>query len=142
MDNFGPEDERTLKFCGSNMNESLKGRQRNLDKNKNNKIDAEDFKLLRKGEKDIKKMNNLSKRHGMEEQETKEGRHFGSFDDNEWIDDKDRIFNNDFDFDYDEEEFNDYPSFKEKHPDSIWFGGKDYFDNYKKHHNTNHHKIE
>ena len=71
----------------------------------------------------------------MEEQETKEGRHFGSFDDNEWIDDKDRIFNNDFDFDYDEEEFNDYPSFKEKHPDSIWFGGKNYFDNYKKHHN-------
>ena len=135
MDNFGPEDERTKQFCGSSMNEALKGRQRKLDKNKNNKIDAEDFKLLRKGEKDIKKMNNLSKRHGMEEQETKEGRHFGSFDDNEWIDDKDRIFNNDFDFDYDEEEFNDYPSFKEKHPDSIWFGGKDYFDTYKKHHN-------
>ena len=51
MDNFGPEDERTLKFCGSNVNESLKGRQRNLDKNKNNKIDAEDFKMLRKGKK-------------------------------------------------------------------------------------------
>ena len=51
MDNFGPEDERTLKFCGSNMNESLKGRQRNLDKNKNNKIDAEDFKMLRNGKK-------------------------------------------------------------------------------------------
>jgi hypothetical protein len=51
MDNFGPEDERTLKFCGSNMNESLKGRQRNLDKNKNNKIDAEDFKMLRQGKK-------------------------------------------------------------------------------------------
>jgi len=51
MDNFGPEDERTLKFCGSNMNESLKGRQRRLDKNKNNKIDAEDFKMLRQGKK-------------------------------------------------------------------------------------------
>jgi hypothetical protein len=51
MDNFGPEDERTLKFCGSSMNESLKGRQRNLDKNKNNKIDAEDFKMLRQGKK-------------------------------------------------------------------------------------------
>jgi len=51
MDNFGPEDERTLKFCGSDMNESLKGRQRRLDKNKNNKIDAEDFKMLRKGKK-------------------------------------------------------------------------------------------
>ena len=51
MDNFGPEDERTLKFCGSNMNEELKGRQKRLDKNKNNKIDAEDFKMLRKGKK-------------------------------------------------------------------------------------------
>jgi len=51
MDNFGPEDERTLKFCGSDMNEELKGRQRKLDRNKNNKIDAEDFKMLRKGKK-------------------------------------------------------------------------------------------
>ena len=51
MDNFGPEDERTLKFCGSDMNESLKGRQRKLDRNKNNKIDAEDFKMLRQGKK-------------------------------------------------------------------------------------------
>ena len=51
MDNFGPEDERTLKFCGSDVNESLKGGQRKLDKNKNNKIDAEDFKMLRKSKK-------------------------------------------------------------------------------------------
>ena len=51
MDNFGPEDERTLKFCGSDMNEELKGRQRKLDRNKNNKIDAEDFKMLRQGKK-------------------------------------------------------------------------------------------
>jgi hypothetical protein len=76
MDKFGPDDDRTKQFCGDSMNESLKGRQRRLDKNKNNKIDAEDFKLLRKGEKDIKKMNNLSKRHGMEEQETEEGNAF------------------------------------------------------------------
>jgi hypothetical protein len=76
MDKFGPEDERTKQFCGDSMNEGLKGRQRKLDKNKNNKIDAEDFKLLRKGEKDIKKMNNLSKKHGMEEQETEEGNAF------------------------------------------------------------------
>jgi hypothetical protein len=133
MDKFGPDDDRTKQFCGDSMNESLKGRQRRLDKNKNNKIDAEDFEMLRNGsksDKTIKKVNKISKRHGMEE-----GKHFGSFDDNEWIDDKDRIFNNDFDFDYDEEEFNDYPSFKEKHPDSKWFGGKDYFDTYKKHHN-------
>lgn len=76
MDNFGPEDERTKQFCGDSMNEELKGRQKKLDKNKNNKIDAEDFKLLRKGKEDIKKMNNLSKRHGMEEQETEEGNAF------------------------------------------------------------------
>lgn len=82
MDKFGPDDDRTKQFCGDSMNESLKGRQRRLDKNKNNKIDAEDFKLLRKGEKDIKKMNNLSKRHGMEEQETEEGNAFSGALDN------------------------------------------------------------
>jgi hypothetical protein len=71
MDNFGPEDERTQKFCGSNkmgldkykfsVNERLRGRQRNIDKNKNNKIDAEDFKMLRKGEtKEGKKFPDLS----------------------------------------------------------------------------------
>lgn len=43
------------------LNESLSGRQRKyLDKNKNNKIDSEDFKLLRKGKK----------------KETKEGKKF------------------------------------------------------------------
>ena len=67
MDNFGPEDERTQQFCGSNkmgldkykfsMNERLRGRQRNIDKNKNNKIDAEDFEMLRKGETKEGKMN-------------------------------------------------------------------------------------
>lgn len=51
MEKFGPDNERTLKFCGSQMNESLKGRQRRLDRNKNNKIDAEDFKMLRQGKK-------------------------------------------------------------------------------------------
>lgn len=79
MDNFGPEDERTKQFCGSSMNEGLKGRQRKLDKNKNNKIDAEDFEMLRKGsksDKTIKKINKLSTRHGMEEQETEEGNAF------------------------------------------------------------------
>jgi hypothetical protein len=77
MDNFGPEDERTKQFCGSSMNEGLKGRQRNLDKNNNNKIDAEDFKLLRKDKKN-KDGNSLKfkDRHGMEEQETQEGNAF------------------------------------------------------------------
>jgi hypothetical protein len=74
MDNFGPEDERTKQFCGDSMNEGLKNRQRKLDKNKNNKIDSEDFKLLRKE----KKGNSMKfkDRHGMEEQETEEGNAF------------------------------------------------------------------
>jgi len=45
-EHFGEDDERTQRFCKT-MNESLKGNQKRLDKNKNNKIDAEDFKLLR-----------------------------------------------------------------------------------------------
>ena len=63
MDKFGPDDDRTKQFCGDSMNESLKGRQRRLDKNKNNKIDAEDFEMLRNGsksDKTIKKVNKLS----------------------------------------------------------------------------------
>jgi hypothetical protein len=44
---FGPNHERTKKFCQGIMNERLSGKQRNIDKNKNGKIDAEDFKLLR-----------------------------------------------------------------------------------------------
>ena len=44
---FGPNHERTQKFCKGIMNERLSGRQRNIDKNKNGKIDSEDFKMLR-----------------------------------------------------------------------------------------------
>jgi len=51
MKNFGPDDEMTKEFCKSEMTETLKGKQKVLDKNKNNKIDSEDFKLLRKGVK-------------------------------------------------------------------------------------------
>ena len=79
MDKFGPDDDRTKQFCGDSMNESLKGRQKRLDRNKNNKIDAEDFEMLRNGSKsnkDIKKVNKISKKHGMEEQETEEGNAF------------------------------------------------------------------
>ncbi len=49
---FGEDDEVTQKLCqGVNLSESLKGRQKRLDKNKNNKIDAEDFEMLRNGSK-------------------------------------------------------------------------------------------
>jgi hypothetical protein len=77
---FGEDDKVTQKLCqGVNLSESLKGRQKRLDRNKNNKIDAEDFKMLRNGSKaskDIKKVNKVSTRHGMEEQETEEGNAF------------------------------------------------------------------
>jgi hypothetical protein len=58
MDNFGPDDERTQMFCEGIVTESLKGKQKKLDKNKNNKLDAEDFKLLRKskGKKEVKEI--------------------------------------------------------------------------------------
>jgi len=53
-ENFGPMDERTIRFCGkdkSEMTERLHGKQKQLDRNKNNRIDSEDFKLLRKSKK-------------------------------------------------------------------------------------------
>jgi hypothetical protein len=53
-ENFGPDDERTIRFCGKDkteMTERLHGRQKQLDRNKNNRIDSEDFKLLRKSKK-------------------------------------------------------------------------------------------
>ena len=62
-ENFGPDDERTIRFCGkdkSEMTERLQGRQKQLDRNKNNRIDSEDFNLLRKSNK----------------KETKEGKKF------------------------------------------------------------------
>jgi hypothetical protein len=65
---FGSDDERYQEKClgGSaikdlagmemNMNEKLVGNQKRIDKNKNNKIDAEDFKMLRKESKTTLKL--------------------------------------------------------------------------------------
>ena len=52
MKQFGPEDERTIRFC-KGLTESLKGKQKLLDKNKNGRLDSADFKMLRamKGKK-------------------------------------------------------------------------------------------
>jgi len=41
------------KMLGEEIKEKLYGKQKMLDKNKNNKIDAEDFKLLRKSKKEV-----------------------------------------------------------------------------------------
>lgn len=62
LKHFGPDDERYIEKClgrsatkdlsrqPMNMNEKLHGGQRRLDKNKNGRIDSEDFKMLRKRE--------------------------------------------------------------------------------------------
>jgi len=57
---FGEDDERYQEKCSHirdlarkpiSMNERLHGKQKNIDKNKNGRIDSEDFKLLRKSKK-------------------------------------------------------------------------------------------
>jgi hypothetical protein len=50
---YGRMDERTMKACksgrkSSELDEKLVGGQKKLDKNKNGKVDAQDFKMLRK----------------------------------------------------------------------------------------------
>jgi hypothetical protein len=205
------------------VSEKLHGGQKNLDKNKNNKIDAEDFKLLRKkketkeqfeddddsmedeldidfdefdprdksweeikahtGSPDYSEIDeqemedpkdgeldewfyfNSKDEDGStpgdyegdedEEEEAEElsaqeptyvgkgladnkpGKVFGSFsDDHGWFDQDDRAHTGEFDFDFDEEEFEDFPSMYEKHgKQTKWFApgkeGQRYFDIYK-----------
>ena len=205
------------------VSEKLHGGQKNLDKNKNNKIDAEDFKLLKKkketkeqfeddddsmeDELDIdfdefdprdKSWEEIKAHTGSpdyseideqemedpkdgeldewfyfhskdedgstpgdyegdedEEEEAEElsaqeptyvgkgladnkpGKVFGSFnDDHGWFDQDDRAHTGEFDFEYDEEEFEDFPSMYEKHgKQTKWFApgkeGQRYFDTYK-----------
>lgn len=59
--------ESHKRYAGSEMTEALFGSQKKIDKNKNNKIDAEDFKMLRSGKK--------SKKHQTDE-EIEEGNAF------------------------------------------------------------------
>ena len=77
------------------------------------------------------------------EGEMDEAKHYGSFDDKEWLDsDNKKYGSKDFDFDFDEESFDNASSFRDKHPDSPWFGGKDskhdesFFNTYKEKHNS------
>jgi len=55
-ENFGEEDERTIRFCNtkSETTESLTKGQKKLDKNKNGKIDSEDFSMMRNKKKESK----------------------------------------------------------------------------------------
>jgi hypothetical protein len=60
--------------------------------------------------------------------EMEEGDMYGSFDDNDWYDHYDRKHSGDFDFDYDEEEFEDYPSLMAKHGNKhYWFHNRSKF---------------
>jgi len=53
------------------MNEALKGNQHKIDANKNNRIDAEDFKMLRKMDEDVmlEAINNLLEKDNLSESE-------------------------------------------------------------------------
>ena len=54
------KDRVLLTMLESKISEALKGKQKKLDKNKNNKIDAEDFKMLRGEKKDDDSMDEKS----------------------------------------------------------------------------------
>lgn len=143
------------------VDEELKGGQKKIDKNKNGKIDAEDFKLLRKKKEkkeevdewffydneEIEDAENLSKNEptyvgkGLEDNKMKadmKNKVFGSFsDDMGWFDERDSKHKGDFDFDYDEEEFDEFEPLYAKYGDKTsWFApgdeGKKFFDMYKK----------
>lgn len=130
--------------------EKLHGRQTELDANKNNKIDAGDFKLLRKkkhmkeytmGDDDLEgvkdygdfdtdspkkvgKVKNVGYAYEKKvAKEFNEGRFLGQKRDGKeyWTDEKDYEYKGDFDFDYDEEEFDDYDNFMEKVGHNRWF---------------------
>jgi hypothetical protein len=73
MQIFGAEDERTKRFCSASLLEGLKGKQKKLDKNKNKKIDTEDFKMMRDEKKNKEKSYS---RFGMESVEMEEGNAF------------------------------------------------------------------
>ena len=122
------------------VDEELHGGQKKLDKNKNGKIDAEDFKLLRKKKSHKQKMDEDESTpgdyEGDKETESKaedlsaqeptyvgkgltdnklgadlKNKFFGTFsDEHGWYDEKDYPFTGEFDFDYEEEEFPDFDS--------------------------------
>lgn len=131
------------------VDEELHGNQKKLDKNKNGKIDAEDFKLLRKHKPNKSKVNELEiELDGDDEAEEEaeelsaqeptyvgkgladnrigaeiKNKIFGSFsDDHGWYNERDEDFEGEFDFDYDEEEFDDFQSMYDKYgKQTKWF---------------------
>ena len=146
------------------MDEDLKGRQSKIDVAKpKGKITAADFKKLRDAKSHKKEVEeyyfNDSDDESIEDAEelsqdeptyvgkgladnkiknTIKNKMFGSFDDKHgWFDQSDREHSGDFDFDYDEEEFEDFPSLMAKHgKNQRWFApndGEKFFNKYQQH---------
>ena len=141
------------------MDEELSGNQSKIDVAKpKGKITAADFKKLRDAkahkkeveeyynysDEDIEDAEELSQDEptyvgkGLADNKIKNkirNKMFGSFDDEHgWFDQSDRKHSGDFDFDYDEEEFEDFPSLITKHgKNQNWFApndGEKFFNKY------------
>ena len=140
------------------MDEELTGKQSRIDvATPKGKITAADFKKLRDAKahkeeveeyytnNDFEDAEELSQDEptyvgkGLMDNKIKnklQNKMFGSFDDEHgWFDQDDRQHSGDFDFDFDEEEFSDFPSFIERHGENQrWFdpkGGEGMFNKYK-----------
>jgi hypothetical protein len=142
------------------MDEDLSGGQSKIDvAEPKGKITAADFKKLRDAkahkkeveeyynysDEDIEDAEELSQDEptyvgkGLADNKIKNkitNKMFGSFDDEHgWFDQSDREHSGDFDFDYDEEEFEDFPSLMAKHgKNQRWFApndGEKFFNQYK-----------
>lgn len=134
------------------VDEKLKAGQKKIDMNKNNKIDAEDFKLLRKKgskkkevdefykffddeDENIEDAEELSKDEptyvgkGLEDNKIKadvKNKMYGSFsDEHGWFDEKDSPYTGDFDFEYEEEQFPDFGSLMSRYGDKQQWFSKD-----------------
>jgi hypothetical protein len=144
------------------MDEELSGNQSKIDvAEPKGKITAADFKKLRDAkahkkeveeyynysDEDIEDAEELSQDEptyvgkGLADNKIKNkirNKMFGSFDDEHgWFDQSDRKHSGDFDFDYDEEEFEDFPSLITKHgKNQNWFApndGEKFFNKYQQH---------
>ena len=146
------------------MDENLSGRQSKIDvAEPKGKITAADFKKLRDAkahkkeveeyyfdnsdDESVEDAEELSQDEptyvgkGLADNKIKNkirNKMFGSFDDEHgWFDQSDRKHSGDFDFDYDEEEFEDFPSLMVKHgKNQRWFApndGEKFFNQYQQH---------
>jgi len=142
------------------MDEELSGKQSKIDvAEPKGKITAADFKKLRDAKAHKKEVEEIYTGYDSEEEEVEKlsqneptyvgkgladnkiknkirNKMFGSFDDGHgWFDQSDREHTGEFDFDYDEEEFEDFPSLMDKHgKNQRWFApndGEKFFNQYK-----------